>query len=176
MSDKGTVSIRKFQESDIELKVKWINDPNVNTYLHYDLPLTVEGTTSWFKNIQNRTDRLDCTIEYNGIPVGICGLLGIDYRNKRAEFYYTIGDTSYQRKGICQKALMLLFDMAFNKLCLNKVFCYTEVINTPSVNLLKKIGLKQEGILSEDIKRGDRFIDRYYFSCFAKDLRQDETK
>lgn len=174
MQTYNGVSIRKFNREDIELKVNWINDPKVNTYLHYDLPLTIEGTSVWFERIKDQTDRLDCTIEYNGTPVGLCGLLGIDYKNNRAEFYYTIGDTSFQRRGICRSALKLLFDLAFDELKLNKLFCYTEVINTPSVCMLRKMGLKEEGILAEDIKRGDVYIDRYYFSCLAKEYKNNE--
>ncbi len=167
------VKIRKFEEKDIPLKVKWINDPNINTYLHYDLPLTIEGTTKWFDRIKDRNDRFDGTVEYNGVPVGICGLLNIDHRNKRAEIYFTIGDQSFQHRGICTKGFHILFDYAFNDLGLNKITGLVEAINVPSLGLVKKFNFKHEGTLVEDVKQGDVFIDRHCFAYFAKDYFKD---
>lgn len=72
----GCVSIRDFTVADIENKVKWINDPQNNTYLHYDLPLDAERTKEWFYH-KNNEIRQDCVIEYNQNPVGLIGLLSI---------------------------------------------------------------------------------------------------
>lgn len=38
------VEIRRFVESDIPLKVYWINDEKNSQFLHYDLPLSIEKT------------------------------------------------------------------------------------------------------------------------------------
>ena len=69
------ISIRKFEESDIPNKVKWINDPRNNTYLHYELPLEIKKTEKWFEANKNRTDRYDAIILCDEIPVGLIGLL-----------------------------------------------------------------------------------------------------
>ena len=53
------ITIRKFERSDIANKVKWINDPANNRYLHYDLPLEIEKTEDWFDRNRDRTDRYD---------------------------------------------------------------------------------------------------------------------
>ena len=79
------ISIRKFEAKDVENKVKWINDPLNNTYLHYDLPLEIQKTLLWFEKNKERTDRYDAVIEVNGEPKGLIGLLEIDYRNLKAE-------------------------------------------------------------------------------------------
>ena len=34
--NKEEITIRKFEEKDIPNKVKWINDNNNNSYLHYN--------------------------------------------------------------------------------------------------------------------------------------------
>ena len=46
------VSLRKFTKDDIPKKVEWINNPDNNRFLHYDLPLEEEKTHMWFENIQ----------------------------------------------------------------------------------------------------------------------------
>ena len=80
------VSIRKFEKKDIPNKVRWINDPENNTYLHYDLPLRVEPTEVWFEKNKERTDRYDAVIEADNIPVGLIGLLSIDKKHKNNLF------------------------------------------------------------------------------------------
>ena len=57
------VSIRKFEEADIPNKVKWINDPRNNVFLHYSLPLEEEKTRIWFEKNRHRIDRYDAIIE-----------------------------------------------------------------------------------------------------------------
>ena len=68
------VTIRKFEHRDIVKKVEWINNPENNQFLHYDLPLEVTKTEKWFNSIVDRTDRYDAVIEADGIPCGTIGL------------------------------------------------------------------------------------------------------
>ena len=79
------IKVRDFCESDIDNKIKWINDDKINRFLHYDLPLVKEKTKTWFNNIKNVTNRYDAVIEVDGVPVGLIGLLSIDSKNKKAE-------------------------------------------------------------------------------------------
>ena len=81
------VSIRKFQKEDIKKKVEWINNPENNRYLHYDLPLEYEKTLDWFEKNKDRTDRYDAVIECGGEAVGLIGLLSVDRKNSKAEYY-----------------------------------------------------------------------------------------
>ena len=74
------VTIRKFKKEDILNKVKWINDNNNNTFLHYNIPLTIEGTKEWFKKISESTNRYDAVIICNNKPIGVIGLINIDKR------------------------------------------------------------------------------------------------
>ncbi|MEG0034725.1 GNAT family N-acetyltransferase [Anaerorhabdus sp.] len=159
------VILREFEERDIELKVKWINDFNNNQFLHYDLPASVERTREWF-NGKDNSKRVDCTIEYNGIPVGVIGLLRIDNINRKAEYYITVGDTSFKKKGIGAKATKAIVEYGFNVLKLNKIFLNVDSENKSAIKLYEKVGFKQEGHFVEDLysKRKNRFIDRDRYS------------
>jgi hypothetical protein len=35
--EAGRMRLRPLRRIDLELKVKWINDPEINKYLHYEL-------------------------------------------------------------------------------------------------------------------------------------------
>lgn len=163
-----SVSLRSFEERDIENKVDWINNPSNNEFLHYDLPLEYDKTLAWFKG-RNINTRNDFVIEYEGTPVGLIGLLNIDYTSKKAEYYVSMGDVSYKGKGVATKASYLLLEYAFKKLNLNKVYLNVDYDNQIARKMYQKIGFKQEGIFKEDLMHHGRLIDRVRYAYFKRD-------
>ena len=157
------VSIRKFELSDVENKVKWINDPKNNKYLHYDLPLEVEKTKLWFEKNHTREDRYDAVIEVDGVPVGLIGLLSIDMKNLKAEYYVCIGEQFAKGKGVAFSSSKLLLEYAFDVLHLNKIYLYTEFENVATQKLAEKIGFENEGLLKEDLIYNGRKVDRFFY-------------
>lgn len=171
------VNIRKFEYGDISSKIKWVNNPDNNKFLHYELPLEFEKTCAWFEKNHIRTDRYDAVIEADKIAVGLIGLISIDYRNKKAEYYITMGETAYKGKGIATKASFLLLDYAFSILKLEKVYLYTETENMTAQHLFRKIGFKEEGLLKNDLFSNGKYVDRFIYSIIREDyFRPKEEK
>lgn len=169
------VRIRKFEREDIDKKIEWINNPENNKYLHFDLPLEYDKTYEWFIKNKNNKNRYDAIVEYNGIPVGIVGLTNIDYKNKKCEDYLTIGDISFKRKGIATKAGALICLYAFKVLGLNKVVAHVEYGN-PSLYLNIKRGFEIEGFLKNDLIVDGKSVDRFVMGMAEKNLYlPDET-
>lgn len=164
------VTIRKFEEKDIRNKIRWINDTNNNKYLHYDLPLEFDKTVEWFNNNKNRTDRYDAVIEVDGISVGLIGLLGIDKKNKKAEFYIVLGEPQFKGKGIAKEASKILLDYSFNELQLNKIYLYTEVENLAAQKSFEKSGFQREGLLKQDLIYNGRKVDRYFYGIVKEEF------
>lgn len=164
------VTIRKFVKTDIHNKVRWINDPLNNNYLHYDLPLEVAKTENWFDKNKDRTDRYDAVIEADGIPVGLIGLLSIDCKNKKAEYYVMLGEREYLGKGIAASASKILLEYAFHQLDLNRVYLYVEAENYPALKSYERIGFRREGIMKNDLFSKGRFVDRYVYGITKKDF------
>ena len=154
------IEIRKFTEKDIPYKVKWINDVENNESLHYDLPLREDKTLLWYKSIEGREDRADYTITINNNPVGIIGLLNIDKKNQKAEYYVTLGEKEFKGKGIATEASKLLIRKCFSDFKLNKIYLYTETKNVTAQRLFEKIGFAREGVLKEDLIHNGKKIDR----------------
>lgn len=163
------VTIRKFRFEDIPHKIEWINNPVNNRFLHYELPLEYDKTVAWFERTRDRKDRFDAVIEYQGEPVGLCGLLNIDFKNSKAEDYLIVGNTDHQRKGIATKAGTLNALYCFETLKLNKLYAFVEVGNH-SLNLDLKRGFHVEGYLHQSLKKGDRFVDRYVLGMTRQSL------
>lgn len=162
------VSLRDFNEDDIRLKIEWINNPNNNQYLHYDIPIEYEKTLCWFREKDN-AHRIDCIIEYDGIPVGVIGLLSIDSVSRKAEYYITVGNTAYKRKGIATKATLLILEYAFEDLVLNKVYLTVDADNEIACRLYEKVGMSCEGLFREDLLHQGKLIDRKRYAILKRD-------
>lgn len=174
MTMQKKINLRYFKKSDIDLKVEWINDADVNKFLHYDLPLCPDRTLNWFHSIIANSSREDYVYEIheNGstIPLGLIGLIGIDRRHKKAEFYIINGEKDYRGKGLAFEATKDYLHQAFLKHDLNKVYLYTEVDNVSAQRLFEKVGFLKEGLLKRDLMHMGEIIDRYCYGILREDL------
>ena len=161
------IVVRRFCERDIPDKVRWINDPDVNRFLHYDLPLTEEGTRRWYERIRRAADRFDGVILADGVPCGLVGLLRIDPAGRDAEFYIAIGEAGFRRKDVAFTASRQLLDHAFGKLGLTRVYLFTEAGNLPAQRLFGKLGFVREGLRKNDVRANGRSADRYQYGLSA---------
>ena len=164
-----STAIRHFKEEDIPYKVKWINDEKNNRYLHYELPLREDKTLQWFKSLKERRDRADYTITYNGEPVGIIGLLNIDFEKKNAEYYICVGEEKFKGKGIAKNATDLLIKESQRKFGLKKIYLYTEVDNIRAQKLFEKISFEKKQLLKNHLFYNGRNIDRFLYELNVDD-------
>ena len=167
------VTIRKFEREDIPKKVEWINNPENNQFLHYDIPIEIEKTQRWFDNNIGRMDRYDAVIEADGVPCGTIGLLGIDRKNRKAEYYIAMGETFFKGKGIATKASKLLLDYGFRELGLNRIYLFTETENILAQKLFEKDGFVREGCMRLDIVSHGKFVDRYVYGIVCSDYLKE---
>lgn len=158
------IAIRKFQKKDIPYKVRWINDESNNKYLHYDLPLREDKTLQWFKTLEGRTDRVDYTITFNEEPAGLIGLLNIDLKDKKAEYYICLGEEKFKGKGIANFATDLLIKTAHQQTGLKLIYLYTEVDNIRAQKLFEKIGFAKKELLKNDLFYNGKHVDRFKYS------------
>lgn len=160
--DLSLVALRDFELEDVKKKVEWINNPLNNVFLHYNIPLNIEDTERWFYS--KADNRRDCIIEYEGIPVGLIGLLNIDEDNKEAEYYISLGEKDYKGKGIARKATELILNYAFNSLDLKTVYLNVDAENIKAVNLYSRVGFSQEEYYKDAMFARGKMIDRIRFS------------
>lgn len=170
------VRIRAFERMDIPKKVIWVNHPENNVFLHYDIPLEIGKTEQWFARNQGKTDRFDGVIDADGIPVGLIGLLSIDLKNRKAEYYVLMGNTSFKGKGIAKEASRQILEYGFYHLGLNRIYLYTETGNIAAQKLFEAVGFEREGCLRDDIISRGTYVDRYLYSILKEDWEKKYGK
>lgn len=172
--ENGHVVLRDLTIDDVPLKVRWINDPGNNRYLHYDIPLSVEKTRNWFEN-KDDSRRYDCVIEYDSIPVGLIGLLAIDRDNKKAEYYISMGEDGYKQKGIATAATEMILRFAFSELGLHKIYLNVDEDNIAACRLYEKTGFVCEGVFRDDLVKDGSYINRKRYSIFDDCMQKKGT-
>lgn len=163
------VTIRQFEKTDIPKKVEWINNPENNQFLHYDIPISIEGTQKWFDSHIDDQSRYDAIIEADGVPVGTIGLLSIDRKNGKAEYYIAMGETDYKGKGIAKEASRLIVAYGFEKLGLNRIYLFTEISNIMAQKMFERVGFIKEGIIRQDIISRGNYVDRFAYSILREE-------
>ena len=163
------VSIRRFERTDIPKKVEWINNPENNQFLHYDIPISIVGTERWFDGHQGEETRYDGVIEADGVPVGTIGLLSIDRKNSKAEYYIAMGEVDYKGKGVAKEASRLILEYGFEKLDLNRIYLFTEVENVAAQKLFERVGFVREGVIRQDIVSHGKYADRIAYGFLRED-------
>lgn len=156
-----TVSIRPFSVEDIQLKVRWINDPENNGFLHYDLPLRVDKTREWFERVNANADRYDATIELDGQAVGLAGLLNISKNN--AEVYFLVGERYARGRDVALSAVRQLLERAFKHLGLSSVHGWTESGNTAGQRVLERAGFSRTGLYPSEMTNRSSLISRFLY-------------
>lgn len=168
------IYIRLMEDKDVPYKVKWINDPEIRHTLNFEYPISEIGTRKWLQSVSGNPSRKDfivCSIE-NDKPIGYCGLIGIDYKNGKAESYMGIGEKTLHGKGIGFEIRKILLDYAFYELDLNKVYAYVWEKNMAMVKLNEKVGFQIEGLLRQDILSHGERRDRYIMGILKNEYLQ----
>lgn len=151
MLESERIHLRLLEEQDLPARVRWFNDPEVIPYLVSDYPTSLARTRAWFQKVV-----LDPAFAHFSIidrasneAIGMTGLLNIDRKHRRAQFYLTIGAAPFRGKRIPDETIPLVLDYAFRELGLNKVYLWTIDANARARTVYERNGFVQEALMRE---------------------------
>ena len=153
------VNLRKIQESDLEMIMKWRMLPHITKYMYTDPELTIDMQTKWFKNISNDETCIYRIIQYNAEPIGLYSISSIDKKNETCFWAYYIAKDGFQGKGIGKIIECNNYDFCFDTLQLNKVCCEVLSFNDKVVKIHERFGASIEGVLRMQIKKDNEYYD-----------------
>ncbi len=167
-----TIRLRPLEKGDMELKVKWFNDPEVNKTLVLNEKLQLEKSLKWFDKAIHDDSRRDFIIETkDGEPIGVTGLLEIDRVHGTAQCFCVIGQKEFWGKGIGTEAHSLLIQWAFDELKLHKIWAVVYTNNAAVLKLVKKLGFEIEGTLREEKCIAGKRIDLFRIGVLRNEFK-----
>ena len=166
------VILDRVEEKHLEQLLKWRNDPYNRQFYREFRVMAIENKKKWFlEKVVNDDSWQFFTVRPIDKPEKVIGSTGLTYINwvyRTAEFSITIGDKDYRGKGIGSDTLRTLIDHGFNSLNLNRIWC--EVYsNNAAIDVYKRIGFKEEGLLRETVFKNGKYLDSHILSMLKSD-------
>jgi len=104
--------------------------------------------------------------------VGAVAIFMISEDNKVGEIGYSI-KPEYWNNGYAAESAKAVVKYGFEVIGLHRIQAACDVRNIGSANVLKKIGMKQEGRIREHILVRNRWRDSYLYSILDKEFRSE---
>ncbi|MFX0005638.1 MAG: GNAT family N-acetyltransferase [Promethearchaeota archaeon] len=169
----GNLYLRKISKEDIEFVFDSLNNKELITYLALGPLETYEHSKRLIKGYLrywNSNLQYNYIIELHEgvkIKIGSISLWNVNWQHQRAQIGIWL-IPSFWNKGLGEKSLILLKNIAFNHLKINRLEAYIAVENTKSIFLFKKCGFIQEGRLREYLRFHGSFHDALIMTCLKK--------
>lgn len=104
--------------------------------------------------------------------IGAIGISKINTQFEKAEIGYWIGKP-YWNNGYCTEAVQAVLKYCFENLNLNKVYAMHFSNNHSSGRVMEKAGMRKEGVLCQNVKKGEKFIDTPVYGILRSEYSDD---
>jgi len=105
------------------------------------------------------------------VVIGTIGFMWIQPENAAAEVGYSLA-RAHWNKGYMTEALAALLRYAFEEMELNRVEAMYETSNPASGAVMRKCGMKREGVLRERLINKGKYVDVELYSILKRDYRE----
>ncbi len=166
------VALGPLRRDLLPLYQRWINDLEAARGLGAFLPSTVEKETEWYDSQAKSESDITFTIyELSTLrPIGTAGLMGVDHRNRRAEFGIVIGEPEFRNRGYGTETTRLVLDYAFTILGLHNVMLSVFEFNRGAVRAYEKAGFKEIGRRRQSYFASGRVWDEILMDCLSTEF------
>ena len=165
--------IRPIRIDDLDSIMTWVNDPEVvGRYAYFSKPFSKEAEAEWIEQkIASQTDFFYVIENEEGHYIGNCAIEKIHWPAKHGRLSITIGNKKERGKGHGFRAINLLLDNAFNEHGLHKIFLIVTVSNQRGINLFKKCGFVEEGLLKDHYIINGEFVDMFMMRIIDSEFK-----
>lgn len=169
-----SICLRELTHDDIKTINVWRNNKTLVDQLGAPFRyINMETDEQWFEQyMKNRGTQVRCAIieEETNEFIGLVYLLDIDPINCRALYGIMIGEKKYQGKGYGTLATIQILEHAFYNLNLNKIFGFWLEENIRSINLAKKCGFSEEGLMRQHVFKEGKYKNMIVMSILKEEF------
>ena len=166
------LTVREFEAKDLKIKYfTWFQDQVVTKYSsHGKFTKGKKYYQNYLENFLMNRDRVLWAICFDNRHIGNITLGNISAINRTAEFSIIIGDKNFWKKNISYLVSLKLFEHAFLKLNINRIYCGMSSNNIGMINLAKKLKMKKEGIKRKALFLNNKYVDIVDFGILKKEF------
>lgn len=161
---KNEYIVRELDSKDLATRVKWMNDERIHSHMSYEVPITIEKTTEWYKRAKKNKLRKDLVLEHEGSLTAMTGVVP-DKNLKTAETYIFVNPDMHGM-GLGELAWFGCLANAFYLSDFEMIYSITNEDNIRSIAVSEKLGFKLIETRSEGV------IDRLYYECKKSDFNK----
>lgn len=178
------VVLRAFEESDNNMLLEMINDPETEVNLGgASLPVSSVHQRKWFENL--RSGDIDgnggslvggggggiirCIVaERENLEVGVGTIIlsDIDMKNGVAQIHIKIMEKK-RGKGVGQDSIYTMVRYAFMNMRLNCIYAEILSYNILSQKVFEKCGFHKDGILRQRVFKEGKYVDVFTYSIIS---------
>ena len=165
-----SVILRELESNDAPKMLDWMHDNRINKWYKFPFgEMTLEKAKGFIDSAKEdeKTKHFAVSDEF-GEYIGTISLKNIDNDNQCAEMAIVLR-YEYHGSGIATEAAYKLFDIAFNKYLLHKVYLNVLSDNARAIHFYKKIGFVEEGVSKDAVKIGGIFRDLTWFGILREE-------
>jgi RimJ/RimL family protein N-acetyltransferase len=165
------VYLRVLEREDIPRTRDWINDPEIAAAIGLLPAISLDDQVKWFEQRRRHESYVFAIcLKQSGEHIGNVGLGLIDMVSRNASFSIFIYDKKYRHAGFGTEATVLCLDFAFNHLNLHRVYLRTSATMTQAMEMYKRVGFVQEGVLREHFFTGGVYEDKILFGILREEF------
>ena len=169
--------LREFVEADWPAVLAYQSDPRYLRYYPWwersaeDVQRFVGDFLDWQEESPRFRYQLAITLPADGRLIGNCGIRMDGPHGVEADIGYEL-DPAYWGSGYATEAAGAMLDLGFRALKLHRIWASCVVENSASVQVLEKIGMRQEGRLRENCWMKGRWWDTYLYAILDREWRE----
>lgn len=172
------IRLEYFEKDDFELLISWIDSPEFLMQWggpHFSYPLSKNQLNHYIKDANKMNSEVfiyKVILNETNQTIGHISLNNIDLMNRSARLgKILVGDNRLRGKGVGQKILSTVLDIAFEELSLHRVGLGVFDFNESAIRSYEKVGFIKDGLL-----RDVRKMDDEYWSLWEMSILEDEWK
>jgi UDP-4-amino-4,6-dideoxy-N-acetyl-beta-L-altrosamine N-acetyltransferase len=163
---QGETCLRSMTAEDLELVLAWRNHQDVRRFMLTQHEITLAEHTRWFEQASNEQGRHLRIFEFGGKPLGFVHFSGSKKGGTANWGFYV---APYAPKGTGRRLGMVGLGFAFKAIGLHKVCGRALDFNDASIRFHRLLGFKQEGVLREQHRIGERYHDLICFGLLQRE-------
>jgi len=152
--------------------VRWLNDPETMIFVQsYNQIYNRVNEEQYLKNVLEKGEpQFSIHLCKDDSHIGGCGLINLDWINRRTEIGIMIGESAFRNHGYGQEAIHILLDYIFNVMNLNSVSLRHYEYNHRASRCYEKCGFKPAGHIRQARLMNGQFYDEIILDILAQDF------